>query len=121
MITLKKMLPTLECRSCRNFCLFRSKWVNNWVSLPSGNIRNTERLSFEKQQSYQITVTAFDCGQKRAKKDVAVHIDVKPVCKPGWQGQSCRNVLRIRPSTLSEGAILMRIKRPLKTSQKRHH
>lgn len=32
-------------------------------------------------------VTAFDCGQKRAKEDVAVHIDVKPVCKPGWQGQ----------------------------------
>lgn len=33
-------------------------------------------------------VTAFDCGQKRAKEDVAVHIDVKPVCKPGWQGQT---------------------------------
>ncbi|TWW72699.1 Calsyntenin-2 Alcadein-gamma [Takifugu flavidus] len=56
----------------------------------NGNIRNTERLSFEKQQSYQITVTAFDCGQKRAKKDVAVHIDVKPVCKPGWQGWNKR-------------------------------
>uniref|UniRef100_H2RKH9 Calsyntenin-2 n=1 Tax=Takifugu rubripes TaxID=31033 RepID=H2RKH9_TAKRU len=56
----------------------------------NGNIRNTERLSFEKQQSYQITVTAFDCGQKRAKKDAAVHIDVKPVCKPGWQGWNKR-------------------------------
>lgn len=54
---------------------------------PSGNIRNTERLSYDKQQSYKIMVTAFDCGQKRAKEDVAVHIDVKPVCKPGWQGQ----------------------------------
>lgn len=52
-----------------------------------GNIRNTERLSFDKQQSYKIMVTAFDCGQKRAKDDVAVHINVKPVCKPGWQGQ----------------------------------
>ena len=52
-----------------------------------GNIRNTERLSYDKQQSYKIMVTAFDCGQKRAREDVAVHIDVKPVCKPGWQGQ----------------------------------
>lgn len=52
----------------------------------SGNIRNTERLSYDKQQSYKIMVTAFDCGQKKAKDDVAVHIDVKPVCKPGWQG-----------------------------------
>lgn len=52
-----------------------------------GNIRNTERLNYDKQKSYKIIVTAFDCGQKRAKKDVAVHIDVKPVCKPGWQGQ----------------------------------
>lgn len=54
---------------------------------PLGNIRNTERLSYEKQQSYKIMVTAFDCGQKRAKEDVTVHIDVQPVCKPGWQGQ----------------------------------
>uniref|UniRef100_A0A8C6SW70 Calsyntenin-2 n=1 Tax=Neogobius melanostomus TaxID=47308 RepID=A0A8C6SW70_9GOBI len=52
----------------------------------NGNIRNTEHLSYEKQQSYKIMVTAFDCGQKRASEDVAVHIDVKPVCKPGWQG-----------------------------------
>uniref|UniRef100_A0AAQ4R2R3 Calsyntenin-2 n=1 Tax=Gasterosteus aculeatus aculeatus TaxID=481459 RepID=A0AAQ4R2R3_GASAC len=56
----------------------------------NGNIRNTERLSYDKQQSYTIMVTAFDCGQKRAKEDVAVHIDVKPVCKPGWQGWSKR-------------------------------
>uniref|UniRef100_A0A8P4K6N8 Calsyntenin-2 n=1 Tax=Dicentrarchus labrax TaxID=13489 RepID=A0A8P4K6N8_DICLA len=56
----------------------------------NGNIRNTERLSYDKQQSYKIMVTAFDCGQKRAKEDVAVHIDVKPVCKPGWQGWNKR-------------------------------
>uniref|UniRef100_A0A665UZ72 Calsyntenin-2 n=1 Tax=Echeneis naucrates TaxID=173247 RepID=A0A665UZ72_ECHNA len=56
----------------------------------NGNIRNTERLSYDKQQNYKITVTAFDCGQKRAKEDVAVHIDVKPVCKPGWQGWNKR-------------------------------
>uniref|UniRef100_A0A4W6F637 Calsyntenin-2 n=1 Tax=Lates calcarifer TaxID=8187 RepID=A0A4W6F637_LATCA len=56
----------------------------------NGNIRNTERLSYDKQQTYKIMVTAFDCGQKRAKEDVAVHIDVKPVCKPGWQGWNKR-------------------------------
>ncbi|XP_031136906.1 calsyntenin-2 [Sander lucioperca] len=56
----------------------------------NGNIRNTERLSYDKQQSSKIMVTAFDCGQKRAKEDVAVHIDVKPVCKPGWQGWNKR-------------------------------
>uniref|UniRef100_A0A8B9H8Z4 Calsyntenin-2 n=1 Tax=Astyanax mexicanus TaxID=7994 RepID=A0A8B9H8Z4_ASTMX len=53
----------------------------------NGNIRNTERLSFDKQQHYKILVTAYDCGQKRASESVPVHIDVKPVCKPGWQGQ----------------------------------
>ncbi len=52
-----------------------------------GNIRNTERLSYDKQQHYKIMVTAYDCGQKRAMESVPVHIDVKPVCKPGWQGQ----------------------------------
>eukprot|EP00064_Thunnus_orientalis_P007542 superscaffoldBa00000845_g7564 len=56
----------------------------------NGNIRNTERLSYDKQQSYKIMVTAFDCGQKKAREDVAVHIDVKPVCKPGWQGWNKR-------------------------------
>lgn len=56
-------------------------------ALPSGNIRNTERLSFDKQQSFRIMVSAFDCGQKRTEDDVMVHIEVKPVCKPGWQGQ----------------------------------
>lgn len=68
--------PTLSL-TCFFHCLVRL----------SGNIRNTERLSFDKLQSYKIMVTAFDCGQKRAKEDVAVHIDVKPVCKPGWQGE----------------------------------
>ncbi|CAB1349189.1 unnamed protein product, partial [Coregonus sp. 'balchen'] len=50
------------------------------------NIRNTEKLSFDKQQQYEVLVKAFDCGQKRSTESVAVHIDVKPVCKPGWQG-----------------------------------
>uniref|UniRef100_A0A8C7GXK6 Calsyntenin-2 n=1 Tax=Oncorhynchus kisutch TaxID=8019 RepID=A0A8C7GXK6_ONCKI len=52
----------------------------------NGNIRNTEKLSFDKQQQYAVLVTAFDCGQKRSTESVAVHIYVKPVCKPGWQG-----------------------------------
>ncbi|TKS81402.1 Calsyntenin-2 Alcadein-gamma [Collichthys lucidus] len=51
----------------------------------NGNIRNTEKLSFDRQQQYEIQVTAWDCGQKRALHSVPVRIDVKPVCKPGWQ------------------------------------
>ncbi|XP_043975574.1 calsyntenin-2-like isoform X2 [Gambusia affinis] len=56
----------------------------------NGNIRNTEKLSFDRQQHYEIQVTAWDCGQKRALQSVPVHIDVKPVCKPGWQGWNKR-------------------------------
>uniref|UniRef100_A0A6Q2XLN4 Calsyntenin-2 n=1 Tax=Esox lucius TaxID=8010 RepID=A0A6Q2XLN4_ESOLU len=56
----------------------------------NGNIRNTEKLSFDKQRQYEVLVTAFDCGQKRSSESVAVHIDVKPVCKPGWQGWNKR-------------------------------
>ncbi|XP_016317769.1 calsyntenin-2-like [Sinocyclocheilus anshuiensis] len=54
----------------------------------NGNIRNTESLSFDKESHYKIHVTAFDCGQKRAAQDAVVHIHVKPICKPGWQGWS---------------------------------
>ncbi|RXN13083.1 calsyntenin-1 isoform X4 [Labeo rohita] len=54
----------------------------------NGNIRNTESLSFDKKSHYKIHVTAFDCGQKRATQDAVVHIHVKPICKPGWQGWS---------------------------------
>ncbi|KAJ8389584.1 hypothetical protein AAFF_G00118210 [Aldrovandia affinis] len=56
----------------------------------NGNIRNTEKLSYDKQQRYKIMVTAFDCGQKRAAESVQVGIDVKPICKPGWQGWNKR-------------------------------
>ncbi|XP_036047544.1 calsyntenin-2 isoform X2 [Onychomys torridus] len=51
----------------------------------NGNIRNTEKLSFDKQHQYEILVTAYDCGQKPAAQDTLVQVDVKPVCKPGWQ------------------------------------
>ncbi|XP_030237534.1 calsyntenin-2 [Gadus morhua] len=56
----------------------------------NGNIRNTEKLSYERQQQYEIQVTAWDCGQKRALVSAPVRIDVKPVCKPGWQGWNKR-------------------------------
>ncbi|KTF86990.1 hypothetical protein cypCar_00013073 [Cyprinus carpio] len=59
-----------------------------WRYHGSGNIRNTESLSFDKKSHYKIRVTAFDCGQKRATQDTVVHIHVKPICKPGWQGWS---------------------------------
>uniref|UniRef100_A0A8C9FLG8 Calsyntenin 2 n=1 Tax=Pavo cristatus TaxID=9049 RepID=A0A8C9FLG8_PAVCR len=51
----------------------------------NGNIRNTEKLNYDKQRRYEIMVTAFDCGQKHAREDVLVQVNVKPVCKPGWQ------------------------------------
>lgn len=54
--------------------------------MPAGNIRNTEKLSYDKMHQYEIMVTALDCGQKRATEDVLVRVEVKPVCKPGWQG-----------------------------------
>ncbi|KAK1786333.1 hypothetical protein P4O66_018032, partial [Electrophorus voltai] len=56
----------------------------------NGNIRNTESLSFDAQPHHEISVTAFDCGQKRAACSATVHIHVKPVCKPGWQGWNKR-------------------------------
>uniref|UniRef100_A0A8C7X8Y4 Calsyntenin 2 n=1 Tax=Oryzias sinensis TaxID=183150 RepID=A0A8C7X8Y4_9TELE len=50
----------------------------------NGNIRNTEKLSYDSQQHYEILVTAWDCGQKRALHPVPVHIDVKPICDKEW-------------------------------------
>uniref|UniRef100_A0A8B9GUR3 Si:ch211-276c2.2 n=1 Tax=Astyanax mexicanus TaxID=7994 RepID=A0A8B9GUR3_ASTMX len=54
----------------------------------NGNIRNTESLSFDARAHYDISVTAFDCGQKQAKHSATVHIHVKPVCRPGWRGKN---------------------------------
>lgn len=110
-LLIKKTLPQRHI-----FCLFHSKWLNNRFSLPSGNIRNTERLSYEKQQNYRITVTAFDCGQKRAQEDVTVQIDIKPICKPGWQGQSCKSGVRITLFPFSNLGIHMRKKLGRKAS-----
>ncbi|XP_070812064.1 calsyntenin-1 isoform X1 [Pituophis catenifer annectens] len=55
-----------------------------------GYIKNTEKLSFSKEHQYKLTVTAYDCGKKRAAEDVLVKISIKPTCKPGWQGWSKR-------------------------------
>ncbi|NXR46985.1 CSTN2 protein, partial [Hippolais icterina] len=63
----------------------------------NGNIRNTEKLSYDKQHQYEIVVTAFDCGQKHAMEDVLVQVNVKPVCKPGWQDWNKR--IEYRPGS----------------------
>ncbi|XP_039365269.1 calsyntenin-1 isoform X4 [Mauremys reevesii] len=55
-----------------------------------GYIKNTEKLIYGKEHQYKLTVTAYDCGKKRAAEDVLVKISIKPTCKPGWQGWSKR-------------------------------
>ncbi|XP_028921603.1 calsyntenin-1 isoform X1 [Ornithorhynchus anatinus] len=55
-----------------------------------GYIKNTEKLNYGKGHQYKLTVTAFDCGKKRATEDVLVKISIKPTCRPGWQGWSKR-------------------------------
>ncbi|XP_043926674.1 calsyntenin-2-like [Protopterus annectens] len=56
----------------------------------NGNIRNTEMLSYDSGRQYTIKVTAYDCGQKQAAQDAVIHITIRPVCKPGWQGWNKR-------------------------------
>lgn len=53
----------------------------------SGNIENTEKLQYSGEKLYKFTVTAYDCGKKRAADDAEVEIQVKPTCKPSWQGE----------------------------------
>ncbi|XP_064162404.1 calsyntenin-1 isoform X2 [Anguilla rostrata] len=55
-----------------------------------GYIKNTEQLNYSKERMYKLTVTAYDCGKNRASEDVLVKVDVKPTCKPGWQGWNKR-------------------------------
>lgn len=59
----------------------------------AGYIKNTEKLSYGKERQYKLTVTAYDCGKKRATEDVLVKVSVKPTCSPGWQGE-CRTSAR---------------------------
>lgn len=51
-----------------------------------GSIKNTEKLNYSKERMYKLTVTAYDCGKNRASEDVLVKINIKPTCKPSWQG-----------------------------------
>lgn len=55
-----------------------------------GNIENTEKLQYSGEKLYKFTVTAYDCGKKRAADDAQVEIQVKPTCKPSWQGWNKR-------------------------------
>ncbi|XP_054997383.1 LOW QUALITY PROTEIN: calsyntenin-3 [Sorex araneus] len=55
-----------------------------------GNIENTEKLEYSGEKLYRFTVTAYDCGKKRAADDAQVEIQVKPTCKPSWQGWNKR-------------------------------
>jgi len=55
-----------------------------------GNIENTEKLQYSGERLYKFTVTAYDCGKKRAADDAEVEIQVKPTCKPSWQGWNKR-------------------------------
>lgn len=55
-----------------------------------GNIENTEKLQYSGEKLYKFTVTAYDCGKKRAADDAEVEIQVKPTCKPSWQGWTKR-------------------------------
>ncbi|KAE8591485.1 hypothetical protein XENTR_v10018464 [Xenopus tropicalis] len=55
-----------------------------------GFIKNTEKLIYEKEHQYKLTVTAYDCGKKRAAEDILVKVSVKPTCKVSWQGWNKR-------------------------------
>ncbi|XP_073441101.1 calsyntenin-1 isoform X1 [Dendrobates tinctorius] len=55
-----------------------------------GYIKNTEKLNYGKERQYKLTVTAYDCGKKRASEDILVKINIKPTCKASLQGWSKR-------------------------------
>ncbi|XP_018083165.1 calsyntenin-1 isoform X2 [Xenopus laevis] len=55
-----------------------------------GYIKNTEKLIYEKEHQYKLTITAYDCGKKRAAEDVLVKVTIKPTCKVNWQGWNKR-------------------------------
>ncbi|XP_067826453.1 calsyntenin-1 isoform X2 [Heptranchias perlo] len=55
-----------------------------------GYIKSSEKINYGKDRQYKLAVTAYDCGKKRSTEDVLVKINIKPTCKPGWQGWSKR-------------------------------
>uniref|UniRef100_M3Y3K3 Calsyntenin-1 n=1 Tax=Mustela putorius furo TaxID=9669 RepID=M3Y3K3_MUSPF len=62
-----------------------------------GYIKNTEKLNYGKEHQYKLTVTAYDCGKRRAAEDVLVKVSIKPTCTPGWQGWN--NRIEYEPGT----------------------
>ncbi|OWK08224.1 hypothetical protein Celaphus_00010974 [Cervus elaphus hippelaphus] len=42
-----------------------------------GYIKNTEKLNYAKEHQYKLTVTAYDCGKKRAAEDVLVVVELE--------------------------------------------
>lgn len=63
-----------------------------------GYIKNTEKLNYGQEHQYKLTVTAYDCGKKRATEDVLVKVSIKPTCTPGWQGWN-KNRVEYEPGT----------------------
>ncbi|CAH2322639.1 calsyntenin-3 isoform X1 [Pelobates cultripes] len=55
-----------------------------------GYIKNTQPLQANGERLIRFTVTAYDCGKKRAVEDAEVEIQVKPTCKPSWRGWNKR-------------------------------
>ncbi|XP_018080516.1 calsyntenin-3 isoform X2 [Xenopus laevis] len=55
-----------------------------------GYIKNTQPLQASGEKLIRFTVTAYDCGKKRAVEDAEVEIQVKPTCKPSWKGWNKR-------------------------------
>ncbi|XP_075469171.1 calsyntenin-3 [Ascaphus truei] len=55
-----------------------------------GYIKNTQPLQSSGERLLRFTVTAYDCGKKRAVEDAEVEIQVKPTCKPSWRGWNKR-------------------------------
>ncbi|XP_072893581.1 LOW QUALITY PROTEIN: calsyntenin-3-like [Hemitrygon akajei] len=51
-----------------------------------GNIRNTETLDGRQETLFTFSVTAYDCGKKRAAEDAQVQVEVRPTCVPSWLG-----------------------------------
>lgn len=94
------------------WCDFRTEFISGRVGPTSkggsrccfptlpGYIKNTEKLNYGKEHQYKLTVTAYDCGKKRATEDVLVKISVKPTCSPGWQGESCSLSSSYAPSEM---------------------
>lgn len=101
------VLPGLGPRA---LCVSAGTWRGDQLGCKSsllclpleGYIKNTEKLSYGEEHQYKLTVTAYDCGKKRAIEDVLVKVSIKPACTPGWQGEP-RSGLRTHRCSSSSG------------------